>query len=106
MLHVEKVRRTREEVVGFTCSRCGVRYAPEDELEWQEKLLVELVGGYSAVFGDGSVLTVELCQRCIVAVLGPFACLDGERLGEARIKTMLDRAGDPPPSLASRRAKP
>lgn len=58
-------------VAACTCDRCQRRLTP-DEIEWQERLSIEYVGGFDSVFGDGNAVSLDLCQHCVREVLGAW----------------------------------
>ncbi|KGW75062.1 hypothetical protein Y046_2866 [Burkholderia pseudomallei MSHR2990] len=59
------------EAVSCTCDRCSRRLTSAD-MEWHEKLSLSFTGGYTSVFGDGSRISIDLCQQCLKQVLGPW----------------------------------
>lgn len=61
----------REEVVSVICDRCKGEF--EDEI--QEFHHIRFTGGYGSVFGDGSRVECDLCQRCLKELVGEF-CRD------------------------------
>lgn len=62
---------TASEIASCICDRCGRRLTPTD-MEWHEKLSLSFTGGYTSVFGDGSRVSIDLCQQCIKEVLGAW----------------------------------
>jgi hypothetical protein len=74
-MRISETRSVEEEVIGgYTCDRCGMTAKYEDDtiLEAQEFLHWNHVGGYGSVFGDGDVLELDLCQKCVEELLGDF----------------------------------
>lgn len=69
-----KVRKTIEETVTKTrlvsiiCDCCKREF--DDDMDLQEFLSYYNTGGYSSVFGDGTVMSLELCQDCVKKLLG------------------------------------
>lgn len=56
-----------------TCDRCGLEMRAQTyDGEWEERLTISFRGGYYSVFGDGSLVELDLCQRCVQEVLGPW----------------------------------
>ena len=55
-----------------SCDCCGKSIDVEDTIEMQELLHVCFTGGYGAILGDGTTYTTDLCQECVVKVLGPY----------------------------------
>ena len=66
--------RTKEEQVAVecVCDRCGKKITSDDFVEWEEKYLVRLTGGYGSVFGDGEQIECDLCQACLHELIGPL----------------------------------
>lgn len=63
-----------QEIYGYVCDRCGREAAAGDtnELEAEEFVSIERVGGYSSIFGDGNLISVDICQHCLKDVLGEW----------------------------------
>lgn len=57
-------------IVCDRCSRELLVNAPD--LEHQERLAIRFRAGLDSVFGDGSLVESDLCQHCVLAVLGPW----------------------------------
>lgn len=65
--------KPQEVLVALQCDRCHKTFDPAaDIFECQEFVSLRLTGGYGAVLGDGSTHEIDLCQRCVVEVLGPW----------------------------------
>jgi hypothetical protein len=66
--------QTVEQVVvtEIVCDRCERAFDADDVFELQEFVHVRIDGGFASIFGDGTQLTCDLCQRCVRAVLGAF----------------------------------
>lgn len=64
----------RREVQVLVCDRCGVRLDRDlDGYEFQEALMLKIDGGYgSRTIGDLNIVTCDLCQDCVQALLGPY----------------------------------
>lgn len=55
------------------CDRCGREMLPNDpDCEHQERIAFRFRAGYGSVFGDGSLVEADLCQRCVIEMLGPY----------------------------------
>jgi len=52
------------------CDCCKKEY--DDDMDLQEFLSYYNTGGYSSVFGDGAVMSLDLCQDCVKKLLGEF----------------------------------
>jgi hypothetical protein len=59
--------------IGFICNKCNKEiFEDSDPIEFQEFLHWEMVGGYGSIFGDGSSISLTLCQQCVKDTLGNF----------------------------------
>jgi len=63
----------RDQLASVTCDRCGKIVEPEDILEWQEFMCWRNVAGYASVWGDGTKVSVDLCQQCTHDLFAEFA---------------------------------
>ena len=45
---------------------------PDDVVEFQEFHSIWVQGGYGSVFGDGSDVSVDFCQRCLKELIGLY----------------------------------
>lgn len=68
----EYKRRTVQEVAACTSDRCKRRLTPDKLGEWQERLSFDQSCGFDSVFGDGSTISLDLCQHCVLQVLGEW----------------------------------
>ena len=75
MKHVIGERTVRELDYGYTCDACKKEL--ETPFDWQESLNWSNRGGYGSVFGDGTDMTLDLCQDCIKEHLGKFIQFHG-----------------------------
>lgn len=57
-------------MVSITCDRCKRSY--KNDMDIQEFLCHYNTGGYASVFGDGAVISLDLCQHCVKELLGDF----------------------------------
>lgn len=64
--------RTIQVLAASTCDRCHRRLTPDDPGEWQERLSLDHSCGFDSVFGDGSTVSLDLCQHCVREVLGEW----------------------------------
>ena len=54
---------------------CKTEFDPkynEDQMEIQEFVRINTVGGYNSVFGDGREIKLDMCQKCFKEKLGEF----------------------------------
>lgn len=58
-------------ISAYVCDRCG-READLDDMEAMEFISIESVGGYQSIFGDGSQVSLDICQYCLKETLGEW----------------------------------
>jgi len=56
----------------IVCDRCKKEVSVEDDMELQEWHHIDFMGGYSSVFGDGVVVQANICQSCLLDLIGGF----------------------------------
>ena len=72
-----KVITEEQEVpVSLICDRCKKEISIEDDMELQEWHHIDFVGGYYSVFGDGVIVQANICQDCLLELIGNFCRLD------------------------------
>lgn len=77
MVEYKTKRVSAKYVAAIVCDVCKKRYeASDDECELQEFLHVNFVGGYGSVFGDGSHVTANICQKCLKERLGDILAIN------------------------------
>jgi len=58
------------------CNRCGKEISRDDEdawIDWQEFFHIDFCGGYGSVWGDGTSVSIDLCQECSLEILKKYA---------------------------------
>lgn len=72
MIKTKKVVETIEHDVldKVVCNICHREF--DDETEIHEMHHVRFTGGYASVFGDGTVVTCDICQYCMKEKLGEY----------------------------------
>lgn len=60
-----------EKPLTVTCDVCG-RSFDWDSCETQEFLSIRQEGGYTSVFGDGVLICLDICDKCLKEQLGDF----------------------------------
>lgn len=65
-----KVEVVKKELItkSITCDICGKTYdldTMDGQLEEQEFLFLDFVGGYNSVFGDMNHIEYDICQYCL-----------------------------------------
>jgi hypothetical protein len=63
-------------VEGYICDGCKEHIY--DVMEIQEMILWRTTCGYNSIFGDGSKISMDLCQNCIKKYLGEFLFIETE----------------------------
>jgi len=64
----------------FICDMCKTEWenTPENDLELQEAYSIRFTGGFSSVFGDMNNVSCDLCQHCLMKLIGEFCVYNGE----------------------------
>ena len=68
---LEYREKTVQEVAAGTCDRCHLHMTPNDH-DWHEKISISFVGGFDSIFGDGTAVSIDLCQECVKETLGTW----------------------------------
>lgn len=69
---MKKLRKKMvREISGYICDRCG-REAEVGDMEAEEFISIEQVGGYRSIFGDGNQISTDICQHCLKDILGEW----------------------------------
>lgn len=73
-MRTNKIENRDIEVVDkIKCDCCGAEFDwQKDEMETQEMLIIDTMGGYYSIFGDGAKITCDLCQHCVKKLLGEY----------------------------------
>ena len=67
----EERRTTTMIAITLKCDCCKKEYSIRgDNFETQEFLRFSNEGGYGSIFGEGKIITLDLCQYCIKERLG------------------------------------
>ncbi len=73
-----KIKKVKvPELEYIVCDRCEKKIT--DDFELQEMHHINFVGGYSSIFGDGSVVACDLCQHCLHEMIKDFCNIDLEK---------------------------
>jgi antitoxin CcdA len=75
MIKIKTVTQEVEVVVGLKCDRCKKEINNDDWIGMQESYSIRSSGGYGSVFGDGYDIKVDLCQECLLILIGDY-CQD------------------------------
>ena len=67
-------------IVAVTCDVCGREASVDDEnpCEFDEFYYFNLLGGYGSVFGDGVETKCDVCQHCLIKMIGPYCRAEEE----------------------------
>jgi len=77
-----------EIAVRITCDICHKVFdltTTQDEMEVQEFHRIDFVGGYGSVFGDTYRVQCDICQNCLLKLLGNKARISSTE------ETIIDR---------------
>ena len=66
----KKVMVEQRQFVSAICDCCKNEFT--DQIDLQEFLCYHNIGGYSSVFGDGEIMSLDLCQNCVKKLLGDY----------------------------------
>lgn len=69
MKNYKSVKITRDDLESITCDFCKKTYKKENFIEFQEFSEILYVGGYGSVIGDGVVVSVDICQHCLLKLI-------------------------------------
>ena len=57
----------------IVCDVCGKEFdVDSNDLEAQEFLRIEFIGGYASVFGDESHIQCDICQHCLLKMIKDY----------------------------------
>jgi hypothetical protein len=75
---IKTVRKMQEsEVVeSIACERSGREASFNNDPEYHEFVSINRRGGYGSIIGDGVDWTLDLCQYCLVELLGKYIRTD------------------------------
>lgn len=70
MVKYIKKRETISIIHSVICDVCGEDYI--SELEHQEFLHIDMLGGYASIFGDGTHIKCDICQHCLYKMIHKY----------------------------------
>jgi hypothetical protein len=70
MISCKTIQKDVNEIISITCDCCGVEY--KDDMDWQEFLRINDIGGYKSAIGDEVHFKCDLCSKCVVKLLGDY----------------------------------
>jgi hypothetical protein len=59
-------------LISITCDCCKKEYLSEDFFEIEEFINISKYTGYGSIFGDGSIVELDICQHCAKKLLGKY----------------------------------
>ena len=73
MQKIEKIEQKiiKNKLSAMTCDICG-KDILTDFVESQECFNIVHSCGYGSLFGDGSIITIDICQKCFKEKLGQY----------------------------------
>ena len=74
MKTMKKKKVTVELIEKITCDRCGREFTL-DEFKCDEGFSFQDTGGFSSRFGDGTLISIDLCADCFYDMMKPYAKL-------------------------------
>ena len=66
----KKVMVEQRQFVSAICDCCKKEFT--DQIDFQEFLCYHNICGYGSVFGDGMIMSLDLCQDCVKKLLGDY----------------------------------
>lgn len=72
------------------CDRCGRLAQVGDDPEFHEFTSIGYTAGYGTIFGDGNLVEIDLCQRCLKDTLGPWLRVSDPDTQKADLQARLD----------------
>jgi len=68
-----KVEEEVEKVTAYQCDRCKTCFDPKKDWdEVQEFHHINFTGGYGSIFGDGTNVRCDLCQKCLHTMIKDY----------------------------------
>jgi len=58
--------------VSYQCDKCKKDFDIEEYDEIQEFHHIRFTGGYGSIFGDGTGVECDLCQKCLHAMIKDY----------------------------------
>lgn len=68
----EVISEKKTVISKITCDKCGKSFGYDDFIEWEESVSISRTGGYGSVFGDMTVIELDLCQTCFKDLCGKY----------------------------------
>jgi hypothetical protein len=71
MRNLKTVRVKQEKIISISCDICNVTYEPYD-MGFEEIISIRHEGGFSSHIGDGSIVEIDICDKCFMKKLGKY----------------------------------
>ena len=72
-----KIKRVKaREIKSMTCDVCG--RTDDNDFDIQEYHHIDFIGGYGSVFGDEVRIRCDICQECLLKMIGPHCYYETE----------------------------
>ena len=72
MINTKSKFKEIKEIVSKTCDVCKKTFDKDDYIEFNSFIHIQETCGYGSIFGDGSVIELDVCQLCCSAILGEY----------------------------------
>lgn len=72
MKKFEKLVTEQDYLTSIICDCCKKEYLETDIFEIEEFLSISKMVGYGSIFGDESIIELDLCQHCVKNFLGNY----------------------------------
>jgi len=74
----QEIVREESVTVAVVCDVCKKEYAVDNFIELQEFHHVRFTGGYGSVFGDEVEIKCDICQHCLLKMIGDYISVNDE----------------------------
>lgn len=62
-------------VSSVECDNCKKIISADDDIEFGEVVKIRFSGGFGSVWGDGSSVSIDLCQNCSLEIFKDIAII-------------------------------
>jgi len=77
MIKYESQQIEQEVAKTVVCDICKKEFdTVKDDMDVQEFVFINFIGGFNSVFGDGAKVEADICQDCINDKLGDYLRID------------------------------
>jgi len=71
MKNIVKIQTEKSLIASIVCDVCKKEF--NDLFEMQEFISINKNCGYESIFGDGSIIDIDICQCCFKELLAKYA---------------------------------